>query len=56
MDTDYGLQESTLATMVVGTKLFNAWRIIKGMPVFETTEATDFASDNLEHIMFEFAC
>ena len=56
MDTDYGLQESTLATRAAGTKLFNAWRTIKGVPLFEATEAADFASDNLEHIMFEFAC
>jgi len=56
MDTDCGLQESTLATRAVGTKLFNAWRTIKGVPLFEATEAADFASDNLEHIMFEFAC
>ena len=56
MDPDYGLQESTLATRAAGTRLFNAWRIIKGMPVFDDTEAADFASDNLEHIMFEFAC
>ena len=56
MDGDYGLQESTLATRAAGTKLFNAWRTIKGMPLFEATQAADFANDNLEHIMFEFAC